>query len=303
MRARGLDGQGHCLASERTWLPRARPARTRLLVGLGLMVPCLLACQAAPMPTVTRPGGRPPSAVALMARTSFSLAPAQLELPPLVPLLGGAPGGGLLPPGPLPAVAVAPAPVSVGHVVRLLGRALVAEDLRGSANVSGGYVTGTPVLVRDARSGRQLAEGITFYDGSFSVEVRFVPEGLPVIVSTMLVDAADQKLTTPLTAPAMLRAGQGEQRISLTPGSTALTSFLQAVAGLDADDKLPADGPDLAAAVGPKLGALIAGIDDGERDSFSRLAESAPEMREASSVQTLKEAIRRFVGRIAVRRN
>jgi hypothetical protein len=246
----------------------------------------------------------------VLTRTSFTLAPLGAVLPEATPLVAPAPLA-LADPEALaqarPAVATPPPAATQPSAVRVrvLGLARVAGEAVGMVNVRDGRITGTPVVARDARTGRRLAEAVTFYDGSFTLEIALEGESLPVILSTALVDAGDPGLTTAITAPAVLRRGELEHRIALTPGSTALTAFLEAVAGLEQDAAPPSlggDEADPAVAAGPRLGALIAGIDEGERESFARLAEAAPELKEASNVSALRDGIRRFVGRIAVRK-
>jgi hypothetical protein len=281
------------------------------LASAGLLVvstACLVGCQG--VGATVAPGGLRRAPAAVLTRTSFTLAPLGAALPEATPLVAPAPLGLADPEAVAPAKAAvatpppAAAPSSAVRV-RVLGLARVAGDAAGMVNVRDGRITGTPVVARDARTGRRLAEAVTFYDGSFSIEVELEGESLPVIFSTSLVDAGDPGLTTAITAPAVLRRGELEHRIALTPGSTALTAFLEAVAGLEQDAAPPSLGggdADPALAAGPRLGALIAGIDEGERESFARLAEAAPELKDASNVSALRDGIRRFVGRIAVRK-
>lgn len=239
----------------------------------------------------------------LMARTSFALGPPSQSLPPATPLVT-----------PMTLVPVSllveektgeqirPVLASEGRAskTRVTGIARVGASMAGLANVRDGHVTGTPVWVRDARTGRRLAETITFYDGSFALDVSIGSEGLPVVVSTDLVDAKDPNTTVWLGAPVYLDLRTKEHDLVLGAGATALTVFLQAVARSSDDLPGPLLGDDVFAA-GPRFGALVTGIDEAERDSFARLAESAPEIREAQSLVALREGISRFVERIAQR--
>ncbi|MEB3220835.1 MAG: hypothetical protein VKS61_02040 [Candidatus Sericytochromatia bacterium] len=273
----------------------------------GLLAPGLTGCQGTGVTLAPQSVRRVPAA--LLTRTSFTIAPLGASLPDATPLLAPI---AVVAPEPEAVATVSPVPAAPAPLadrlsvqrVRVLGVARVPEDATGMANVREGFITGTPVVVRDARSGRRLAEAVTFYDGSFTLDVPLEGAALPVIVSTSLVDAADPRVTTSITAPAVLRRDQGEHRLALTPGSTALTAFLEAVAGIEKGTTPDLSGSlaDPAFAAGPRLGALIAGIDEGERESFARLAEAAPELKAASDVPTLRDGIRRFVGRIAVRK-
>ncbi|MEB3328265.1 MAG: hypothetical protein VKQ33_03415 [Candidatus Sericytochromatia bacterium] len=292
-----------------------RPLIKRRLVGisagwLALSALVLAGCQGAG--ATIAPGGLRRAPTGALPHTTFTMAPLGGALPAATPLL--APPAltlqdpeALLPAGVtavLPVTQAATTPTS-GVRVRVLGLARVVGEVAGLVNVQDGRITGTPVVVRDARTGRRLAEAVTFYDGSFSLDVELEDATLPVILSTSLVDAGDPGLTTAITAPAVLRQDEVEHRVALTPGSTALTAFLEAVAGLQqgaAPGALEGAVSDPAVAAGPRLGALISAIDDGERESFARLAEAAPELKEASNVSALREGIRRFIGRIAVRK-
>lgn len=284
-----------------------RPWRTAsVLMAMGFAAMATPGCQASGTATAPRAARKPTASI--LAQTSFALAPIGEGLPDAAPIVSTPPAlpvVSLEAPAPTVEPPAPPAPVAVARQVRVIGVARVPEEASRMANVRGGLITGTPVIVRDARTGRRLAEAVTYYDGSFVLEVALSTDPLPVIVSTSLVDAGDATLTVAITAPAVLVAEEREVRLNLTPGSTALTAFLGAVAGLEEGPVTTLSGSepvDPGIAAGPKLGALIAGIDAGERESFARLAEAAPELKAASDVATLRDGIRRFVGRIAVRK-
>jgi hypothetical protein len=77
------------------------------------------------------------------------------------------------------------------HTVRLHGKATVPTRVRDLANVQDGHVSGSPVVVRDVATGRSLAEGVTYYDGSFMVDVPLAGNARAVVVSLDLVERAN----------------------------------------------------------------------------------------------------------------
>jgi hypothetical protein len=242
----------------------------------------------------------------LPARTSFALGvPATVpvrSLPLTAPLTFAPISLVLNPDTPAP---TRPVLAETGRAprTRVNGYAGVQLPLRGIANVRDGHITGTPVWVRDARTGRRLAESVTYYDGSFVVDVPTGPDGVPVVVSTELVDEVEAGLTTWLAAPVYLSPEMSEQSLVLGAGSTALTEFLQAVARLEngAGGGLKTARVEFSA--GPRFAALVSGIDHIERESFARLAEASPELKDADSVKSLQAGIEQFVSRIAIRRD
>lgn len=190
--------------------------------------------------------------------------------------------------------------------VRLMGNArFPGGDATALMNVREGKVTGTPVAIIDARTGRRLANAVTYYDGSFGADIAFKSSRVPLLITLDLVDAKDQQAKTTLTATAVLKAGEAERKVLVSPGSTALTVYLRAAASLEADalptaGKLTEPPADDAGIANGKLAALITKLDDTSRQTFTALAEKSPELKQADTVAAFKEGIRRFVGRIGV---
>jgi hypothetical protein len=186
-----------------------------------------------------------------------------------------------------PVGAAASAVATPAHsMVRVRGIATEPTTVGKVLNVQDGKVSGTPVEVRDALSGKLMAKGVTYYDGSFLVDVPWVGSQRSAIVSIDLV-ARDGETRTSLLAPVVLRKGQDETTVTLTPGSTALMAFLAEVS---------TDG--LAAGGGPLLSDMIANFEPDDQSRFASLAESAPEISQASSVATFESGIRQYVGRL-----
>lgn len=225
---------------------------------------------------------------------SFSLAPRDAE--------GAASKGAEPAPTALNTGLLTSAAEPAEHVVRLTGAAIVNPLAVGIANVLAGRVTGSTVRVLEAMGGQKVASGVTFFDGSFSVEVRFRAARQGVVLVVDLVDAADPAARATLAAPVLLHAGEGERRLAITPGSTALVSFLGAVArSPTAGKKAEAVDPaDLVAVAGPTFGGLVAGVEDDERESFAAWAEASPDLAGAASVATIRDGIRKFVDRLTV---
>jgi hypothetical protein len=178
------------------------------------------------------------------------------------------------------------------HTVRLHGKATVPTRVRDLANVQDGLVSGSPVAVRDVATGRSLAEGVTYYDGSFMVDVPLAGSARAVVVTLDLVERSAAGRTAALQAPVMLRAGIARMDVTLSPGTTALTAFLSRLAVVQAPTA-PAIGE-----VEREFGSLIAVFEPEAQTTFARMAESAPEIRQADSLAGFETGIQAYVGRL-----
>lgn len=178
------------------------------------------------------------------------------------------------------------------HTVRLHGKATVPTRVRDLANVQDGLVSGSPVVVRDVATGRSLAEGVTYYDGSFMLDVPLAGSARAVVVTLDLVERSAAGRTAALQAPVMLRAGIARMDVTLSPGTTALTAFLSRLAVVQAPSA-PAIGE-----VERELGSLIAVFEPAAQSTFAHMAESAPEIRQADSLAGIETGIQQYVGRL-----
>lgn len=201
-------------------------------------------------------------------------------------------------------VALAPAAVSRGGFapVQLQGRAYVPGAVDGVANLQDGYVSGSPVRVYDATSGKLLAQGVTYYDGSFAIDVPLREGQRAMLVASELVSKADPAHTIRLVAPVLMNAGTVEQKVVLSPGTTALVAFLAALAQEQAG-KVSSPEASLLDGGGPgpvsaELSSLIAVFEPDAQASFTRLAEASPELSGVASLEGLANGIQRFVGRL-----
>lgn len=188
--------------------------------------------------------------------------------------------------------------------LRLFGKAVISSAFTGAANVHDGQVTGSPVMVTDATSGRLLGKAVSYYDGSFMVDLPIKVTALAALVSIELVDAADPSQKVRLMAPIVLRSGVLEDNIVLTTGTTALVGFLTAIAAEQAGAITPGEpiSPD-PYEIGPgrvtqELSNLIAVFEPETRDRFAMLAESSPELKEIQTIGSLATGIQKYVGRL-----
>lgn len=187
--------------------------------------------------------------------------------------------------------AVEETPVA-SRTVRLHGWASVPASIQDLANVQNGKVSGTPVVVTSAATGRLLAKGVTYYDGSFLVDVPLTGSQVPALVAIDLVDRDDETRTATLQAPVMLQAGIDQAEVNLGPGSTALVAFLSQVA--TASGGAAAEEP-------PRLGDLIATFAPADQQQFAKLAEASPEIQKVSTLVTFQTGIQAYVGRLTGR--
>jgi hypothetical protein len=209
--------------------------------------------------------------------------------------------------------AIAPASAALGQAatasgsaqppVRLSGRAYVPDAPPGLANVQDGKVSGAPVRITDATSGRLIAKGVTYYDGSFMIDVPLAKGQKALLVSIELVDKADKTHTTRLSAPVLLTAGQAEASVALSPGSTAVVAFLSDLAasqaglpGAPAEGLELPNGPSLAT---HELSSLIAGLAPEGSETLTQVADAAPELKDPGTLQGLRTGIERLAKRMS----
>lgn len=188
--------------------------------------------------------------------------------------------------------------------VRLFGRAVLPKDLAGAANVVEGSVSGSSVVVSDAITGRVVGHSVSYYDGSFMVDIPLESGVFSALVSIELVDKAQPGRKVRMMAPVVLRAGAVEEQVVLTPGSTALVAFLTAIAAEQAGVAAPGDeilgdpqeiGP---GRVTEELSQLIAVFEPDTRQQFAMLAEASPELQDIQTVEGFQAGIRNYVARL-----
>jgi hypothetical protein len=116
------------------------------------------------------------------------------------------------------------------RVVRLSGTAIAGDKLEAkTANVKNGYVVGSPLQITEAATGRLIKQGVTYFDGSFQLDLTAPTVSTPAVVSVELVDAKDAERTFKLEAPLMLEKGITQvSNISLDAGTTAMVMLYRA---------------------------------------------------------------------------
>jgi hypothetical protein len=77
-----------------------------------------------------------------------------------------------------------------GRVVRLSGKAIAGVTIEPkTANVKNGFVVGSPLQITEAATGRLLKQGVTYFDGSFQLDLSAPTVSTPAVVSVDLVVA------------------------------------------------------------------------------------------------------------------
>jgi hypothetical protein len=121
-------------------------------------------------------------------------------------------------------VASEPSAAKGSRVVRLSGTAIAGDKLEAkTANVKNGFVVGSPLQITEAATGRLIKQGVTYFDGSFQLDLTAPTVSTPAVVSVELVDAQDPERTFKLEAPLMLEKGITQvSGIDLDAGTTAM---------------------------------------------------------------------------------
>ncbi|HEY9721936.1 MAG TPA: hypothetical protein V6D47_07965, partial [Oscillatoriaceae cyanobacterium] len=121
-----------------------------------------------------------------------------------------------------------------------------------------------------------------------------------VIVTSTLVAKGKPSDQVALMAPALLRAGAGDQQVSITPGSTALVALLSNLAVQQTGQTVttPTLAPPAPGAASNELSSLIAVMNGDTGIQISQLAEAAPELQQSHSLASLKNGIQKYVARL-----
>lgn len=200
-----------------------------------------------------------------------------------------------------PSVPVVPAElpeVKSSRTLRIFGHATLPKAVGGLANAKDGKLVGALVTVRDVPSGRKLATGVTFYDGSFVLEV---PQDLgkrPVLITVALVDDRTDDALFPLAAPLQLAPELGEQHIEVGPTSTAWYALLYRMAAR----KAKAPPPDWTSFTPGETSLVLAGMIVGSEPQavakFSLFAAGDDGLGKPTTAPDLKAAIQGLVERL-----
>jgi hypothetical protein len=157
-----------------------------------------------------------------------------------------------------------------------------------TSNVKAGRVIGSPLRIADARTGKVLKQAVTYYDGSFQLDLPLA-EGLqPLLLTIDLVDAADAKKTLTLEAPlAADRALGMVEKLQISPGSTAMVGLYRKL------------GAAKGAGAGAELARLVLATTADAADSFALLVAKDKSVQSASDVASLEAALKTYVARSA----
>ncbi|MFN3428858.1 MAG: hypothetical protein ACK46X_02775 [Candidatus Sericytochromatia bacterium] len=199
------------------------------------------------------------------------------------PAASGAPGAALVVPK------ASPSPASA-KVHRLGGIVAVPPGLEAStANVKGGLVVGSPVRVVEAATGRVLKQGVTYYDGSFQIDLPAPTSAAPALISVDLVDAKDDQKTTTLELPLLLQRDIGVvEGLTVTAGTTALVMLYRRWAEAEPKDDEPSTFG---------LARYILATSADTTQSFGLLVAQDPQIPASKDVTALKAAIEGYVAR------
>lgn len=183
--------------------------------------------------------------------------------------------------------------------VELAGRAFVSKVPTDAANVSRqGAVIGSLVTVKDVFTGASIAHTTTFYDGSFVVDIPLSHGNLAVMASVDVVGRNDPRRKATLAAPALLKAGEGTHQVEMRPGSTALMALLNDIAAQTAG-AAAVPTPTITPVPGShELLDLMASFEVAQVHQFILVAEAAPELDHAATINALGTGILAYVSRL-----
>ncbi|MDB5096511.1 MAG: hypothetical protein JWM80_932 [Cyanobacteria bacterium RYN_339] len=189
-------------------------------------------------------------------------------------------------------------PVVTTRMLRIFGHVTLPKAVDGLANTKDGAVIGAPVVLRDVPTGRKLGSAVTFYDGSFFLDVAADVGKRPVVLTVDLIDAKTRAPLFPLAAPLQLAPELAEQHVEIGPATTAWYALLYSVAAR----KTKAPPPDWTVLVPGvttrTLGGLIVGSKANAVDSFSLLASGDGGIMKPETPTALRAAIQRLVDRL-----
>lgn len=185
-------------------------------------------------------------------------------------------------------------------MLTLTGRVTVPPAVADLADVHQGLASGAPVRVVDVLTGGVIAAAVTYYDGSYTVDI---PPGIgrrPVLVCCDLVTGSivDAITGTPLLtleAPLEMDPALRTQTRDVSAGSTVWVALLASLAGAPGQWERLDVG-----AVAHKVGGIIAGQDPAAEALAESLA-TTPAITQATTAEALRAAITasaaRFGGR------
>jgi hypothetical protein len=175
------------------------------------------------------------------------------------------------------------APVSdPREVVRLTGKVSAPNALDArTTNVKNGRVVGSPIRVTDALTGKTLKQGVTYYDGSFQIDVPASVGSRPLLVKVSLVDDQASGKTLELATPLTLSRGQDQvSGLTISPETTALVTLYRQLSPQSKD-----------------FAHLVASTTQDATLTFASLARQNKAIQQAASVGALDSALKAYVSR------
>jgi hypothetical protein len=172
-------------------------------------------------------------------------------------------------------------------VLRLSGTAYAPDGLSArTSNVKAGRVIGSPLRIEDARTGRVLKQGVTYYDGSFQIDVPLGEGPQALVLSIDLVDAADPKKTLTLSAPLSADRALGMvERLQVSPGTTGLVLLYRKLAAAKGS------------ASGLEMAKLVLATTPDALEAFAGLMGRDKAVQGAADVPGLDAALKAYVAR------
>jgi hypothetical protein len=221
--------------------------------------------------------------------SGVSSPPANEPVPPPPP-------AALVEPSPTSEPVLPALPVDDERKLSLLGHVVLPDGVTGLANARDGVMSGAPVRVIDLLTGKQLGQGVTYYDGSFRAEVPALVGKRSVLLMAMLVDATSREELFPLQTVLQLQPELTEQiDLELGPGSTAWVALLQRIAAVQLDAPAPDWTRFTPGVIARALADMVANSDPLAPSTFLVFARADEGLRSAASPQALRQGIDRLV--------
>lgn len=177
--------------------------------------------------------------------------------------------------------------------VRLMGVARLTRPVEAANVAPDGAVAGSAVTVTDVMTGKRVGLTVSFYDGSFYVDVPLANGQRAVLVTLELVERGGTHRAT-VAAPALLKAGEGEHDLHVNLGTTVLATVFSDMAVIK-DGQQPGDQPLVVPAGGSRtFGSMIASLDPADLPKFEALFSGAPDLTAPTNVPDLAAGLRRY---------
>lgn len=172
----------------------------------------------------------------------------------------------------------------VAQPIQLSGQVIVPANMElSTANVKSGKVVGSPLRIESPATGRVVMQGVTYYDGSFALNLPAKEAAQPLLLSVDLVDAANPTKTLTLSTPLTVATGaRSVQNLTVSPETTALVSLYRQLSGTNG---------------GTSLARYVASTDVTTTRSFALVAGQNKAIAQASSVKELNTALQSYVAR------